>query len=420
MRLLIPLLGLGALVFALGASAVRQSEKQVILFTGNTLGYLAPCGCSEPMIGGVKRRATVFRSLSVAGRTTILDNDALVDGTDRQSEIKAETLAQLAASMDVTAVNFGRSAARLGPGILLQLNRFSEGRLTTGSLKDPAAFGLAPLKRSGPFLILGLSSNPSAMANHLGAEPAENDKALDALVQESEISGEVPIVMLDGTKSEAEQLAKAHPQIRLIQYNSIGRPSTASQQFGTTLLVTTGEKGKYIVRMEYEAGKFQNYRVVSLTPDIKDDPVAAVIYKGYLKRVVSEKLLEKIPRSSTPAYAGSWSCVSCHTTATKVWKNSHHRWALNTLEKVGHDRDPDCVSCHVVGLQSTRGFKDRVTTPALAGVGCESCHGPAATHVRNPAQFKLKKLDSKACLGCHNPENSPNFNFNLYWQKIKH
>ncbi|HSI73617.1 MAG TPA: multiheme c-type cytochrome, partial [Fimbriimonas sp.] len=99
--------------------------------------------------------------------------------------------------------------------------------------------------------------------------------------------------------------------------------------------------------------------------------------------------------------------------------SSAHAHALLTLEKEGHPRDPDCVSCHVVGLQFSTGFKSRQKTPQLANIGCESCHGAGAKHAAKPS-LKLRKLTEQACLPCHTTENSPHFDFKTYWKKIRH
>lgn len=151
-----------------------------------------------------------------------------------------------------------------------------------------------------------------------------------------------------------------------------------------------------------------------------DNKDVSLIYSRYLKRVTSEKLLEQMPRSEGEKFAGSKTCGSCHADAYKIWANSLHSSALKTLENDGHARDPDCVSCHVVGLDKDTGFMDRSSTPELTDVGCESCHGAGSAHSMKPESIDMIKIGANSCMSCHVKNHSPKFDYERYWQKIKH
>jgi hypothetical protein len=45
----------------------NQKPAAVIVFTGQTFGYLQPCGCSRPQTGGLERRAVLFEQLRAKG-----------------------------------------------------------------------------------------------------------------------------------------------------------------------------------------------------------------------------------------------------------------------------------------------------------------------------------------------------------------
>jgi hypothetical protein len=403
-----------------GWLSLQSSGEHIIILSGDTQGYLSPCGCTAPMIGGIRRRGSAIRNLVAPGSTTILENGGFVTGSSRQDQMKAETIVQAMAELGVTAINMGPSDARLGRGMLLQLSQLSESRLTSLSVKAPEDLALTSSVANGPFLVGGATDAPRELAGPLSAEPVALEAAVGGLVDEARAANLKPILMLQGSKGAAVRLAKAFPSLALIQYSSGGSPALALETVGSTGLASTGEHGKFVVRLSYRDGQFSGYRAVALGPALRDDPVTSRLYATYLRRVKAEKLLEKLPRVATPSFAGSWACTPCHTAATRIWKKSLHRHALETLEKAGHDRDPDCVSCHVVGLSSTKGFRSRNFTPALADVGCESCHGPALAHVARPRAVRLSKIGSKECVGCHNPQNSPNFEFDAYWRKIVH
>jgi hypothetical protein len=74
----------------------------------------------------------------------------------------------------------------------------------------------------------------------------------------------------------------------------------------------------------------------------------------------------------------------------------------------------------------------------VQGQQCENCHGPGSTHVDifekwnkdqksvSPAELaRGRSLVKRAktedlCIRCHDYENSPNFKFSEYWEKVNH
>lgn len=104
--------------------------------------------------------------------------------------------------------------------------------------------------------------------------------------------------------------------------------------------------------------------------------------------------------------------MTCHSRTHLNWSETLHARALDTLEAIGQGTNAACIGCHTVGFGQPGGFVDRATTDALAGVGCESCHGAARDHVENVADASLRpKVDISAnvCGACHTGEHHPNF-----------
>ncbi|HVR60981.1 MAG TPA: multiheme c-type cytochrome [Polyangia bacterium] len=110
-------------------------------------------------------------------------------------------------------------------------------------------------------------------------------------------------------------------------------------------------------------------------------------------------------------YASSRACGYCHERATKQWETTDHAHAMTTLKNKGHDRDPACVGCHSVAWLQPGGTVNLDTlTLNFTDVGCESCHGPSAAHVRAPDYQKkagtVRTVDPIICLGCHTPDQN--------------
>ena len=101
---------------------------------------------------------------------------------------------------------------------------------------------------------------------------------------------------------------------------------------------------------------------------------------------------------------GAAACGACHETAWRVWADSAHARALEALP-AARRTDVRCLGCHTAGA-----------TPELAGVQCESCHGPVARHAPAGGHRKRARtmvVDRATCLRCHTPDAPRVF----YWER---
>jgi predicted CXXCH cytochrome family protein len=105
---------------------------------------------------------------------------------------------------------------------------------------------------------------------------------------------------------------------------------------------------------------------------------------------------------SRPVYVGAATCTDCHSEYHADWSGTIHATAFDTLVQDGEGDNPACFPCHSVGYGRTSGFVDLDTTPHLANVQCENCHGPGSLHVGDPDNVHLEvELDSSLCGACH-------------------
>jgi hypothetical protein len=302
---------------------------------------------------------------------------------------------------------------------VLSISRLSGNRLISIQADPESELKLPRWIAEGPFLISGGTTRPQAVTASLGVKTQPLEEAVPEFVVEALSQSKTPVLLLEGSLEDAQKLAKEFPLLGMVVYRSVGDPPASEVREGSTILISPGDRGRSLVRMSY-GNEFAGYRSESLGPEHKDDAHVSRVYATYLKRVNASDLLERVPRSKGDPFAGNKKCVSCHGKAGDVWKKSGHSHALATLEKEGHARDPDCVSCHVVGLTVDTGFRSRKETPHLTDVGCESCHGAGAAHSSKPYLEKMAKVGPASCVPCHTPENSPRFDFTSYWAKIKH
>ena len=57
--------------------------------------------------------------------------------------------------------------------------------------------------------------------------------------------------------------------------------------------------------------------------------------------------------------------------------------------------------------------------PELAGVQCESCHGPAQAHLADPSAPYAKPPED-VCILCHTQEQDPHFDRAVRWPVVAH
>jgi predicted CXXCH cytochrome family protein len=112
-------------------------------------------------------------------------------------------------------------------------------------------------------------------------------------------------------------------------------------------------------------------------------------------------------------FVGAETCSGCHEDLYKGWKSTRHAKAFETLKKKSQETLPACQKCHVTGFEKTGGYVDQELTPDLAGVQCESCHGPAASHAANPENKKglVAKPAESLCRECHTKGQDPKFDY---------
>jgi len=135
------------------------------------------------------------------------------------------------------------------------------------------------------------------------------------------------------------------------------------------------------------------------------------------------------------AFVGSKNCRKCHLKQAKSWAETAMAQAYEVLkpgarseEKTAAGLDPDkdytgdatCLPCHTTGFGKEGGFVDIDTTPELAGVGCEMCHGAGGTYTQDQLMSLKNKEYKKSevvaaglvaevsetqCVACHNSES---------------
>jgi hypothetical protein len=425
-----------------------------LLLTGQELGIFKPCGCTSPQVGGLERRAALWERLrggAAAFGAVSLGQAAGVFEDPLQGALKSDLHAAALSALGYDGVLLGvseltqaggpqpfvASSERPRPPLNVKIKesgplaglaaidpvlRFEKGGLPVRAVSviDPNAddlvrFGVADAVIPPEAALEALVKEPGLLVVAVHALR----ESVTAVVRAAEAKADVVVVVdMPGDTAYSRPVEAHVPKAPLLV-----RFDDRSKETGVLDLVRAGDRWSV------------SYRAVTLDPSLEEgtsrlrDDVET-LFGAYRRRVREEGLLEKFPSfpDEGPSYVGSDACASCHAAIHASWKETPHAHALETLAKKGYAWDPECVRCHVVGWQRTdrgwyrwaSGFRTPDATPALAGVGCEACHGPGSDHVKDPKKYlwnpygapgarNWKDLGRRGCETCHDVDNSPTF-----------
>lgn len=134
----------------------------------------------------------------------------------------------------------------------------------------------------------------------------------------------------------------------------------------------------------------------------------------------------KAAEQGEAVYVGMHDCAKCHKEEYKKWFSTLHASALVSLKEGGDQDNIDCLACHSTALLEPGGYDPFQQREAVSAVTCESCHGPGSIHALNmqgKGPYKgpdIQLGDLTRCAKCHDSTNSPDFDAEKYWEKIKH
>jgi len=204
---------------------------------------------------------------------------------------------------------------------------------------------------------------------------------------------------------------------------------------GETLLVAANNEGKYVGQLDVmvspegkldrESAQITIHALDDNSPEIESIAKAVDAFKAGLQEqsnAVKPFEHDRNQGASSEKFLGVHTCARCHTEAARTYAQSAHAQAFQSLTTKGQDRNPECVSCHVVGFSYVNGY-DQVPDRNVPGreqlknVQCEACHGYGTQHKRDGSMLKMAR---ESCVECHDQENSPEFDYASYWEKIKH
>ena len=399
---------------------------------------MASCGCPKEDYGGTTRKAAFFDTLRASGWEFVLVDAGDMtpfDTLGMQGRLKAETLAKAMATQGYNGIMLGDHDLAPGPEYVRQLAGWLGQPILATNYKLPEGVST---ERSRVVTVRGhkvglLGFLDPGLAQHaapwVNAEPWESARAE---VKSVRAQSELLVAMVHAPDTTSlKRLARMYPDIDLVIGAHEGKACLALTKVGKTYLTGSMAKGRFLTRVEvsWKPNGGIDKMTAAFLPVVQAwgrranvDTLLANYYREVRDlTLTADYIAERQASLREPpvAYVGSEACMSCHTAQSTQWKTTFHSHAHETLVKKEKDQDPECQACHTTGFGFKTGFVAPSVTPDRWEVGCESCHGGGAAHLKD-TKAPYGQIAETTCRGCHTADNSPDFNYSTYRPKITH
>lgn len=410
------------------------TKPLVLVISGDTSGRIIPCGCTSNQSGGLPRRGSYLKELRESQTVVYLDAGGAASGTSPYDRMKFEAVLKAESLLEVAAHNIGEAEAKFGAETLRDIGKKLSVPFISANLRDEKGELIAdPLKvveaEGQRLAVIGVLS-PRYATQEFQIDPS--DQAVLAAIGELKEPADSVIVLAYLPEEELLELAKKLPEADLV----IGGPTGQNippKNVGPTVVASATNQGKFVAEFRAESnGSKTRWQgsLIEMTGTYADDPDQTQNLKEFYGRLEvadfspAETSFVSALASVAPLefhLAGTASCRDCHDEECKTWDKSRHAKAWDSLTHTGAHVDADCQRCHVTGFGLPGGFVSVKRTPEHQNIGCESCHGPSRAHADNPElPTAYTKQAANQCLKCHDPENSPQFDYASYWPHIQH
>jgi len=421
-----------------GCSGGKTETKLTIAFSNDMIGEIRSCGCAAKDLGGLGRRATFL-----SGEREGVANLLVLEGGDffgqdvNYGREKAQLTLEAMAYMEYDAIVPGENELSFGLDFLQERAQALRLPVVACNLfNDDSGERVFPASRivetRGGLRIglVGVMSNRLRLPHEAG--PVRLDPPQPALVKEvADLAGRVDVVALVAHMpvGEARRLVEAVPEVQLVVCGHEGRPMRQVRRVGNAYILQVADKGRYMGLAEATLDRDRQIvdlwsDVVAMSERFEDEEAIVKLFRSYDLSIVhleKQRLLKgnlSETRTVKP-FGGSESCQPCHEEIYKSWSETAHAHAFDILVGAGRDLDRDCTPCHTTGFYHLGGFESALETPELTNVQCEACHGNGHDHLLD-SQNKTPGNSRNVCTDCHNAEQTPDFDFDRFWAKIRH
>lgn len=415
-----------------GSEGDKPARAVCIIASGDTHGWIIPCGCTSNQSGGLLRRGTYIDSRSENADVVVVDVGGAADGTAAYQRERFRAILHGEKLMNLTAHNLGAAEAQFGRDTILQLQSESGVQFISANSVGPDGEFLvashvlaAGGQPSQTMLITGVLSPDHATDDIRVLEPAQ---AVLSVVESVTEHYDRLVVLAYLPVDQLRQLAETLPEADVIIGGPTGQ-ALSPEKIGRTIVLSATNKGKFLADVLFsEPSSEPQGVIVEMSTELKDSASQQENLSAFRALLTERDFtaaesglvdMQSVRASDGRTVVGTAACRECHSETNDHWATTAHSHAWQRLLDEGAHVDPYCQHCHTTGYGLAGGFFSLSNSQQRTQVGCESCHGPSSVHAADssqPTPFDAGGI----CLKCHDPENSPHFQFDSYWEKVRH
>ena len=357
---------------------------------------------------------------------------------NKNDRFQTKFLCEICGSFGMDAIGLGEMDLNYGLGFLMEMMEKHNLPFTNANVRNPATGELILpeyliVEKNGiKFGIISVLDPIYKIMTMSNKDPEFEIQDPIAVLRElvPRVRLEADTILLLGHMGDKNQ-EMAVKEVKGINMCVIGhshRSLNTERIVDDTAMLSATKEGQFIGRADLfvddKDGQLMAFdiEITSLDQGKPDSEEVLQLVKDYKK---SFEEFQQVKRADYPRNMGSdkeeflvdRSCMGCHEDAWQVYAKSGHKRAFSTLRNKGQNFEPECLSCHTTGYMHKKGYSDKRPFNQLVNVQCEACHGYGTEHARD-GKWVAQAKDS--CVICHDKENSPDFDYATYWEKIKH
>ena len=452
--------------------ATASAQPITLVYTGDRLGKVEPCGCPKNPMGHIARHVRYLEERRQKNSDLIafdLGNYFFesLDIEDNLREQQARRAAILSRSLSKLKLDFMVPGPTDFAAGFEGYKRLLEGVKTPVLAADlltpsgqPAFATHLVLERHGKrVLIIGIAGFVPAQTTLTRRAP------LDAIRRVRAQAGEVDVTIIASHLDRSAGLGLAEKEEGLAAVLIADKHlHLIPKQAGGAVVVGSSKEGKHVAELQlthhgdgayaggmtlrrlkfklakatgdeaqklqaeldrFEAGNLFRYRVDALGEERSEDPEVAGWVKAYVHfvgKLESERGEAPPGYSGEGDFAGFEACATCHADIVATWRATRHAIAYQSLYDRGQHLDRECIGCHTAGWRHPGGFSDPRAVGILKNVQCESCHGPGKEHAKTGDKRLIERGQGNAafCERCHQKELETGFDEATHIPMVKH